>query len=251
LYEAAPAPQRAVSEATAYLMTTMLADVINSGTAWTARREGFTLPAAGKTGTTNDYHDAWFVGFTPKLVAGVWVGYDQPKTIISNGYAAELAVPLWGRFMKAATSGDESSWFRPPPTVTTATICRLSGQLATENCRDAHEIEPNGEVSTRPMVYTEYFVRGTEPEDYCQFHYLHSNRNVLSIFGGAPGHPSPAVVPAPTPQTAAQPAVSPASLPVPERESVKEPETKKRGFWGRIFGRGDKKDDRKDTDKKK
>ena len=57
--------------ATAFLMTTMLADVINSGTAWPARRVGFTLPAAGKTGTTNDYRAAWFVGFTPRLVSGV------------------------------------------------------------------------------------------------------------------------------------------------------------------------------------
>jgi membrane peptidoglycan carboxypeptidase len=64
------------------------------------RREGFTLPAAGKTGTTNDYRDAWFVGYTPKVVTGVWVGYDTPRTIISNGYAAELAVPIWARFMK-------------------------------------------------------------------------------------------------------------------------------------------------------
>ena len=96
-------------------MTTMLADVINAGTAWTARREGFTLPAAGKTGTTNDYHDAWFVGYTPKLVAGVWVGYDQPKTIVGNGYAAELAVPMWGRFMTAATHDHRPEWFRQPP----------------------------------------------------------------------------------------------------------------------------------------
>ena len=103
---------RAISEQTAFLMSNMLADVINSGTAWTARRVGFTLPAAGKTGTTNDYRDAWFVGYTPKLVTGVWVGYDQPRTIISNGYAAELAVPIWGRFMKTATRNDKPEWFQ-------------------------------------------------------------------------------------------------------------------------------------------
>ena len=61
-------------------MSSMLADVINSGTAYKARQAGFTLPAAGKTGTTNDYVDAWFVGFTPHLVTGVWVGFDQPRT---------------------------------------------------------------------------------------------------------------------------------------------------------------------------
>ena len=76
--------QRAVSEATAFLMSSMLADVINAGTAYRARQTGFTLPAAGKTGTTNDYDDAWFVGFTPTLVTGVWVGFDQPQTIIAQ-----------------------------------------------------------------------------------------------------------------------------------------------------------------------
>ena len=64
---------------TAFLMASMLADVINSGTAWKARQLGFKLPAGGKTGTTNDYHDAWFVGFTPSLVSGVWVGLDTPR----------------------------------------------------------------------------------------------------------------------------------------------------------------------------
>ena len=92
----------------------MLSDVVNYGTAWKARRVGFMLPAAGKTGTTNDYVDAWFVGYTPKLVAGVWIGFDQPRTIIGGGYAGEIAVPLWGRFMKAATRGDRPEWFTTP-----------------------------------------------------------------------------------------------------------------------------------------
>ena len=78
LYEA-PTSRRAARSATstAFLMSTMLADVINAGTAARARGLGFTLPAAGKTGTTNDFNDAWFVGYTPKLVAGVWVGFDR------------------------------------------------------------------------------------------------------------------------------------------------------------------------------
>ena len=86
LFTAEPSTrQRAISGTTAFLMSNMLADVVNSGTAWSARRVGFTLPAAGKTGTTNDYRDAWFIGYTPKIVAGVWVGYDTPRTIIGNG----------------------------------------------------------------------------------------------------------------------------------------------------------------------
>jgi 1A family penicillin-binding protein len=104
LFAAAPQVKPAVSQATAFLMTSMLSDVINAGTGWQARNVGFTLPAAGKTGTTNDYRDAWFIGYTPSLATGVWVGYDQPRTIIGNGYAGDLAVPLWGRFMAAAST---------------------------------------------------------------------------------------------------------------------------------------------------
>ena len=90
---------------TAYLMADMLRGVIDGGTAYGVRQMGFSLPAGGKTGTTNEYKDAWFIGFTPSLVTGVWVGYDQPQTIRRNGYAAELAVPMWTRFMKVATKG--------------------------------------------------------------------------------------------------------------------------------------------------
>ena len=107
LYQGAEAPKRVVSETTAFLLTSMLADVVNQGTAYKARQVGFTLPAGGKTGTTNDYVDAWFVGFTPKLATGVWVGFDQPQTILSDGYAGDVAVPLWARFMRDATKGDK------------------------------------------------------------------------------------------------------------------------------------------------
>ena len=93
-------------------MTSMLSDVVNFGTAYRARQEGFTHPAAGKTGTTNDYVDAWFVGFTPHLVTGVWVGFDKPRTIIANGFAGELAVPMWARFMKQATAQDKADTFK-------------------------------------------------------------------------------------------------------------------------------------------
>jgi len=95
-------------------MADMLRGVIDGGTGYGVRQGGFTLPAAGKTGTTNDYKDVWFVGFTPSLVTGVWVGYDQPQTIRRNGYAAELAVPMWTQFMKAATKGQKAEWIARP-----------------------------------------------------------------------------------------------------------------------------------------
>ena len=74
LFTSSPHAERAVSEATAFLITNMMADVINSGTGWQARSVGFTLSAAGKTGMTNEHRDAWFVGYTPHLATGVWVG---------------------------------------------------------------------------------------------------------------------------------------------------------------------------------
>ncbi len=155
LYQSEPSMTRAISETTAFLMSNMMADVINAGTAAGVRRLGFKLPAAGKTGTTNDFNDAWFIGFTPRLVTGVWVGFDQPHTILPNGFAADIAVPLWTTFMKVATANDKPEWFTPPYGVTTATVCRISGKLASEGC---------------DQVYTEYFSRGTEPTEYCDMH---------------------------------------------------------------------------------
>jgi len=233
-------PRRAVSEATAFLMTTMLADVVNAGTAWQARRVGFSLPAAGKTGTTNDYHDAWFVGYTPKLVAGVWVGYDQPRTIVANGYAGDLAVPIWGRFMRQATAADEPEWFRAPATVTTVNVCRLSGKLPVDACRNAVVTDQDGELTVRSQVYTEYFVRGSEPLEFCPVHGGQGFGDTIIGTGGAPA------LTLPVPTAPASPAVSGATLPVDEtlaRERTKAEEEKpkkKRGFWSRLFGLGRK-----------
>jgi penicillin-binding protein 1A len=256
LYQAQPHADRAVTEATAYLITTMLADVINAGTAWQARRVGFTLPAAGKTGTTNDYRDAWFVGYTPNLVSGVWVGYDQPRTIIGSGYAGDIAVPLWGRFMVAATKGDDPTWFRPPATVTSANICRLSGKLPNESCDGAPVLNGDGTVSKRSMVYTEYFVRGTEPVEICPLH-RQIFPGILATTGQLP-EPTPPAAPASVTAAGASPAspgvvtggiltAGPAETPAPA--AAEAPTERRRGFWSRIFRRGN--DDRKNEDQKK
>jgi penicillin-binding protein 1A len=162
--------RRAVSETTAFLMATMLADVVEAGTANRARALGFTLPAGGKTGTTNDFVDAWFVGFTPGLVAGIWVGFDTPRMIIRNGFAGQLAVPMWAEFMKAATKNDAAAWFQPPPDVVAVDVCRVSGILPGAGCRNAASISSTGEITYKSMVYTDYFVRGTEPRHMCAAH---------------------------------------------------------------------------------
>jgi penicillin-binding protein 1A len=234
LYTAKQEPQRAVTEQTAFLMSNMMADVVNAGTGAGARSVGFRLPAAGKTGTTNDYHDAWFVGFTPKLAAGVWVGYDQPRTIIGGGYASVLAVPVWGRFMASATSKDRPEWFATPSKITSATICRLSGKLATDSCHES-VTDKNGHVSNESTVYTEYFVEGTEPTESCPIH----RRLITNPFKALAELISPSRASSPTETAAPQPPAptaeaapappAPAAAPKPE-------EQKKRGFWGRIFG---------------
>jgi len=152
--------RQAVTPATAFLMTSMLADVITSGTATGARSAGFRLPAAGKTGTTDNYQDAWFIGYTPHLVTGVWFGMDKPAPIMTRGFAAVVAVPAWADFMKHATSKDAADWFTPPPDVEKVTICRLSGLRATDACRRS---DPSD-------VYDDYFPVGAAPTEDCQGH---------------------------------------------------------------------------------
>jgi penicillin-binding protein 1A len=252
---------RAISEATAFLMASMLADVVNAGTAYRARQNGFVLPAAGKTGTTNDYNDAWFVGFTPKLVTGVWIGFDQPKTIIRNGYAGEIAVPLWAGFMKAATKDDKPEWLTRPSGVIATNVCRLSGKLPAGGCEHVEVVNKEGMVETRSMIYTEYFVRGTQPTTECD---LHPNRNFLDAIAGVFGkdsgqHPVPVdATGLPATAAGAPPASTAGTATVqgqpPSAEAEGEAPPKKRGFWSRVFGGRDKKadeDKKKDEPKKK
>jgi penicillin-binding protein 1A len=241
LYETQPETTHAISTQTAFLMTTMMADVINAGTGARARSIGFTLPAAGKTGTTNDFNDAWFIGFTPSLVAGVWVGFDQPHTILPNGFAADVAVPVWANFMKAATKDDKPVGFTTPSGIVTANVCRLSGKLAAEGCTHAVTLDDHGEVSNRPMVYTEYFARGTEPTALCDLHPMGGFMGVVASVFPASEKPSPVHI---EPGRPAAVATNSASAPPPP-QAPSEPPKKKRGFWSRIFGGKDRANDTK------
>jgi penicillin-binding protein 1A len=212
-----PGRHQAVTPATAYLMSSMLADVITSGTASGVRAAGFKLPAAGKTGTTNDYTDAWFVGYTPHLVTGVWFGMDKPAPIMNRGFASVVAVPAWVEFMKQATSNDRPDWFQPPADVEKVTVCRLSGERATEACRHGWMVPdavqagltempgvPAGAVAVgtsgrieiaaakpavaRSTVYDDYFPIGTAPAGECQVHGAAS----MLVVGGATDAVAPA-----------------------------------------------------------
>jgi penicillin-binding protein 1A len=221
-------------------MASMMADVVNAGTAARARSAGFTLPAAGKTGTTNDFKDAWFVGFTPRLAAGVWVGFDQPRTIMPNGFAGDLAVPIWAAFMKAATRGAKPQWLRPPAGIVSANVCRISGKLAEGGCRDVEVVNSQGHIERRSMIYTEYFVRGTQPIDACD---LHVSRGLLgalaSVFTGSEKPIPPSVESTGLPP---EPAVADSAVAAAQPETaappVEEPARRRRGFWSRLFGIG-------------
>lgn len=248
LYNEEDKSHRAVSEATAFLMASMLSDVINAGTGFRARQNGFTLPAAGKTGTTNDYNDAWFVGFTPHLVTGVWVGFDQPQTIASGGYAGELAVPIWAAFMKRATRGDKPDWFERPANVVGLNVCRVSGKLPTGGCDNVAVVNRDGGLEQRSMVYTEYFVRGTQPAEICALHTPSFTERLAGIFGKDAGVPVSAHDVG-LPPAAASTSGAPANPTIADAETRKderaEEPKKKRGFWGRIFGRGEEEKERK------
>lgn len=141
IYRGESVGRRVLSESTAYLMASMLADVVDHGTGFGARQAGFSLPAGGKTGTTDDHADAWFVGFTPHLAAGVWVGFDQPHEIMKRGFAAVVAVPAWTGFMKAATTGNAADWVQQPSGISHIRRCRASGGIANEYCELTGEVD--------------------------------------------------------------------------------------------------------------
>lgn len=249
LYQAEDVAAQAVKSDTAFLMTSMLQDVIDGGTAWKARQMGFRLPAAGKTGTTNDYRDAWFVGYTKSLVSGVWVGYDTPKPILPGAaYAADVAVPMWARFMVTATAKDAPEYFTPPRGVVAVQICRLSGKRPAGGCDAVPVVLENGGHGEESMIRTEYFAAGTEPEDTCP---LHVGKSLFGRLAGWIAPPKPAEAPRPSTETAEEaPAAAPVSAlqTAPAAAAQPEPE-KKRGFWSRIFGRRDRDDDKNEKKK--
>lgn len=143
------APVQAISPETAYVMTNLMESVVASGTGQRAKALG--RPVAGKTGTTNDMKDAWFVGFVPQLVAGVWVGYDQERSLGAGGSGGQAAAPIWTEFMQRGLATVPVQGFAPPENVTFARINPRTGRLAREG----------SEGSTM-----ECFVAGTEPTAY-------------------------------------------------------------------------------------
>jgi 1A family penicillin-binding protein len=150
-----PAVTAVLDPATAYLTTRMLQDVMTYGTAKSLHKFAQERPAAGKTGTTDDYRDAWFIGYTPQLITGVWVGHDKPKPGGKGFTGGAVAAPIWERFMRQALAGEAPTDFSQPETVVAAAIDPQTGYLATAECPESRE---------------EFFILGTDPTTYCPEH---------------------------------------------------------------------------------
>src|SRR3954462_10623148 len=137
IYRAAHVTVPAVDPSAAWMTSQLMEQVLVSGTAASAKSVGFKLPAAGKTGTTNDYKDAWFVGYTNAITCGVWVGFDQPQTIMARGYGAALALPVWTQVMTKAAQRYPAKPLEPTMPLATAAVCSISNHLATTGCNEA------------------------------------------------------------------------------------------------------------------
>jgi penicillin-binding protein 1A len=137
IYRAAHINVPALDPSAAWMASQLMEEVLTSGTAANSKSLGFRLPAAGKTGTTNDYKDAWFLGYTSTLTCGVWVGFDQPTTIISRGYGAALALPVWTQVMNKAAQHYPAQPLQATMPMQRATVCSISNQLATTGCMSA------------------------------------------------------------------------------------------------------------------
>lgn len=147
--------EEVLSAQTAYIMTTMLQSVINRGTGYGARARGFTRPTGGKTGTSDDCMDNWFLGFTPQITAGVWIGYDDKTVIGENVTGAHTALPVWTDFMIKAHQDVPVKYFKLPPGIYFKTVCLESGLPATDKC---------------PRIITDVFTEETLPEGVCDLH---------------------------------------------------------------------------------
>jgi membrane carboxypeptidase/penicillin-binding protein len=147
-----PLTTSVMAPATAYITTQMLKDVLTYGTAKGLKKFSQAHPSAGKTGTTDEYRDAWFVGYTPQIITGVWVGYDKPRPGGKGFTGGAVAAPVWERFMRSAVAGRPAVDFSRPETVVSLSIDPDTGCPATEES---------------PQKRDEFFIAGTEPGEGC------------------------------------------------------------------------------------
>jgi penicillin-binding protein 1B len=152
VWTAAPDRRQAVSPQAAYLVTSLLEGVVRRGTAARAKALGLTGAIAGKTGTTDGYRDAWFVGYTSDLVIGVWIGFDDERAVRLTG--SQAALPIWMDIARRMLP-EQAPPFSAPAGVVARVIDPKTGQLATSQC---------------PEQVDEVFIEGTEPTVYCEVH---------------------------------------------------------------------------------
>jgi len=147
--------QQVLSEQVAYQMVSMLQDVTRRGTAASLQRQGLPMEVAGKTGTTNDSRDAWFVGFSSSVVVGVWIGFDDPQTIRSDASGSRIALPIWADFMRRTAQRLPADPFPRPPKLRSELMCSVSYHRALDGCPS----------------YVEYFKPGDDiPMQLCELH---------------------------------------------------------------------------------
>jgi len=138
LYTTLPLPYQAASGSSAWSVSRILTEVTTTGTAASVQRLGFNKPCAGKTGTTNEFKDAWFSGYTATLTCAVWCGFDIPKKTFQGGYGATLSLPVWVDIMKTADNlGYKAGALHSKMNLVSEELCRLSGKRATANCKTA------------------------------------------------------------------------------------------------------------------
>ena len=157
-----------LSPGVAYVTTQMLKDVMTYGTAKNLKKFSQTHPSAGKTGTTDDYRDAWFVGYTPQVITGVWVGYDKPRPGGKGFTGGAVAAPIWERFMRKAVASKPVVDFIRPDTAVSVEIDPETGFLATPDC---------------PKKRDEFYIAGTEPNEYCAKHEIKDEPDTIKDDG--------------------------------------------------------------------
>ena len=208
LWEPRPVKSQVLSAEEAWIMVSIMKDVVQRGTAAGSVGSVFRIPAGGKTGTTNDGADVWFIGYTADLVAGVWMGMDRPQKIKANAQGGLLAAPAWTTFMTEVYRRKPSppDWPKPEGVIARQ-IDRTNGLLKNPFC-------------PMDVVYTEYFVPGTEPVRECDVHSpfdLPSDSaaaaNGVIITGAPPG----------TPGTSATMRVTPGGAPIPQASRSRPP----------------------------
>lgn len=203
LYSTLPLSYQAASGVPTVEVSKILQEVTDSGTAAAVRRLGFDKPCGGKTGTTNDFKDAWFAGYTSQLTCTVWCGFDQPQTTIHGGYGAVLALPIWVEIMKTADHlGYKAGRLDEAVRKANVELCRLSAKMATSGCEYAG------------TAYSAWVPADTVPaaNDLCPIH----PARAMAVGGG---HPK--AVPVEEPARRATPVAEPVRRAVPVQEPVR------------------------------